>query len=191
VSAHGGGFRVAIPSAWNQVSGHSLDSELKTRGVYAPGVWKVAYEPGPHQPSAAEFLSFTSSRPFVFAEFGKLSSTAHSEMSYTLLRDFFLPVTAAARQSAVTHGLPLTGFRLLRDQILQLGQGSLGIRETYDYTHVGQRDTFDMDAVANGGHTAVFVLLIHCRTACYGNYQAVIEHVMSSVTVSGSARGGG
>jgi hypothetical protein len=49
----------------------------------------------------------------------------------------------------------------------------------------GQSDTFDMDAVTNRGHTIAFLLLIHCTTTCYGKYQSEIEHVMSSLTVSG------
>jgi hypothetical protein len=40
-----------------------------------------------------------------------------------------------------------------------------------------------MDAVTNGDHTVIFLLLVHCTTTCYSKYQTEIEHVMSSVTV--------
>ena len=33
-------------------------------------------------------------------------------------------------------------------------------------------------------HGVVFILVVHCTTACYGKYQTEITHVMSSVTAS-------
>ena len=51
---------------------------------------------------------------------------------------------------------------------------------------VGRVDTFDEDILTNAGHTLIFLLVVHCTTICYGNYQAQIEHLLSSVTVSGS-----
>jgi len=188
VSSPGGDFRIAIPSAWHQVSGTSLDSELRARGIYLPGLWKVAYEPRP-QASAADLLSFSISRPFVFAEFGRFSSAVQGEMSFEMLRDAFLPINPAMPQSAVRRSFTLTGFRMIRSEILRLGHGTKGVRETYDYSRAGWPDTFDMDAVTNGGSTVMFILLIHCSTACYDNYRAVIERVMSSVTVDGSGPG--
>jgi hypothetical protein len=103
-------------------------------------------------------------------------------MSDGELRDFFLPVTAAARRKAAGQGFPLTGFRLIRDQVLTLGHGVHGVRETYVYTYTGHTDTFDVDAVTNAAHDAIFLVVVHCTTACYGTYRTEIESSMASVS---------
>jgi hypothetical protein len=41
-----------------------------------------------------------------------------------------------------------------------------------------------MDALTDAGHTVVFILVVHCTTACYSKYQSEITRVMSSVTIS-------
>jgi hypothetical protein len=109
-------------------------------------------------------------------------------MSDGFLRDFFLPVTSARRQQVATEGFPLTGFRQLRDQMLRASRGVHGVRETYDYTDVGQADTSDMDALTTADGSSVFLLIVHCTTRCYGNNRAEITYVMSSVTVSAPAQ---
>ena len=106
-------------------------------------------------PKAADFLSFGTTQPFVFADYGTLNATTSRQLSDQTLRDFFLPVTTAGRRDAVSKGFPLTGFRQLRDQVLTLDRGVHGVRETFDYTDN--------------------------RT---GNHQAEITRVMSSVTAS-------
>jgi len=109
-------------------------------------------------------------------------------MSDDELRDILFPVTLTARQNAYNQGYPLTPSRRGRDQLLTLGHGVHGVRETFDYTYHQQADTWDMDALTNAAHTVVFLLLVHCTTACYGRYQADITHLLSSVTTSGLAR---
>jgi hypothetical protein len=107
-------------------------------------------------------------------------------MSYDVLRNFLLPVTAAARQNAARQGITIIGFRLIRDRILRLGHGAQAVRETFDYTDAaGESDTFDMEVVTDPGHTVVLFLFIHCTTTCYSKNQAEIEHVLSSLTVYG------
>lgn len=122
VSDSGANVHFKIPRGWDQISGPALASELRAETGGSGGSWTVAYEAN-HKPTAADFLSFGPTRPFLFAEFGTLTSTASREMSYRTLRDFFLPVTSTGRQNAVAQGFPLTGFRQIRDQMLTLGQG--------------------------------------------------------------------
>jgi hypothetical protein len=149
----------------------------------ARGGWDVAYEAGSH-PRSTDFLSFGIAQPFVFAEYGTLNATTSRELTDQTLRDFFLPVTSTARQNAVSQGFPLTGFRQLRDQVLTLDRGVHGVRETFDYTDNRQADTWDEDALTDASHTIVFLIVVHCTTACYGKYQPDITHLMSSVTAS-------
>ena len=170
-----------IPLGWNQVSGPALARELQEETGGSGGASTYAFEPGPG-PLAGDFLSFGITRPFMFVEYGRLNSAARRQMSDGLLRDFFLPVTAAARQKAAGQGFPLAGFRLIRDQVLTLGQGVHGVRDTYDYTGPGHTDTFDVDAVTNAAHDVIFLVVVHCTTACYGKYRTEIEASMSSVS---------
>jgi hypothetical protein len=100
------------------------------------------------------------------------------------LRDSFLPVTSTARQELSEENSPFTDFKQIRDQVLTLGQGVHGVRETYDYTYNGgASDTFDEVALTNADQTAVYLLVLHCTTSCYSNDQTQINDVMSSFTV--------
>jgi hypothetical protein len=172
-----------VPYAWHKISDSSLSSELKSATGGAGGGWTVAYEAG-HQPKAGDFLSFATAHPFVFAEVGQLNSTASNELSYDTLRDFFLPVTATARQNAASQGFPLTGFKQIRDQMLSPGQGVHGVRETFEYTFTGNvTDTFDEVALTNADQTVVYLLVLHCTTKCYSSDQTEINDVMSSFTI--------
>jgi hypothetical protein len=183
VSDPAGRVHFTVPGGWRQIGAAALAAELKTATPGSGTGWMVAYDAVPHS-KAADFLSFGIAQPFVFAEYGALNATTSRELSDQTLRDFFFPVTSAARQNAANEGFPLTGFRQLRDQVLTLGQGVHGVRETYDYTDNGQADTWDMDALTDAGHTVVFLIVLHCTTACYGKYQPNITHLMSSVTTT-------
>jgi hypothetical protein len=183
VSDPAGHVHFTVPSGWQRIGAAALTAELKTATSSSAGGWMVAYEAGPH-PKATDFLSFGIAQPFVFAEYGTLNATASRELSDQALRDFFLPVTSTARQNAVNSGFPLTSFRQLRDQVLTLSQGAPGVRETFDYTYTRQVDTWDEDALTDAGHTIVFLLVVHCTTACYSKYQSEITHLMSSVNAS-------
>jgi hypothetical protein len=172
-----------VPFGWHKISDASLSNELKAAN--SGGGWTTAYEAG-HKPKATDFLSFGTAQPFVFAEVGQLNSTASGQMSDDSLRDFFFPVTPAARQSAQAQGFPLTGFRQLRDQTLKLSQGVHGVRETFDYAYRGTSDTFDVVALTNAKQTVVYLLVAHCTTACYSNDKSEINDVMSSFTIRSS-----
>ena len=171
-----------VQNGWHKIGDAALNSELQAVAGGSGGGWTVAYEAG-RKPTAGDFLSFGTSEPFVFAEVGQLSSTASSELSYDTLRDFFLPVTSTARQNAAAQGFPLTDFQQIRDQVLMLGQGVHGVRETFDYTYNGVADTFDQVALTNADQTELYLLVLHCTTACYSHDQTEINDVMSSFTV--------
>jgi hypothetical protein len=175
-----------VPNGWHKISDSSLSNELKTATGGSGGTWTVAYEAG-HKPEAGDFLSFLTPQPFVFAEVGQLNSTASNSLSYDTLRDFFLPVTASARQNASAQGFPLTGFKQIRDQTLTLSQGVHGVRETFNYTYTGGiTDTFDEVALTNADQTVVYLLVLHCTSSCYSSDQTEINDVMSSFTIRSS-----
>jgi hypothetical protein len=168
-----------VPYGWHKIS----DSSLKAATGSSGAGWMVAYDAG-GKPSASDFLSFGATHPFVFAETGTLSSSASNQLSYDALRDIFLPVTSTARTSLSQQGYPLTGFQQIRDQVLTLGQGVHGVRETFDYTYAGGiADTFDEIALTNADQTVVYLLVLHCTKSCYSSDQTQINDVMSSFTI--------
>jgi len=175
-----------VPNGWHKISDSSLSNELRSATGGSGGAWTVAYEAG-HKPKAGDFLSFGTADPFVFAEVGQLNQTASNSLSYDSLRDFFLPVTASARQNASAQGFPLTGFKQIRDQMLTLSQGVHGVRETFNYSFTGGiTDTFDEVALTNADQTVVYLLVLHCTSSCYSGDQTEINDVMSSFTIRSS-----
>jgi hypothetical protein len=106
VSDPTGQVHFTVPSGWRPISASALAATLKTETGGSGGGWNVAYEAGSH-PRAADFLSFGTAQPFVFVEYGTLNATASRELSDQKLRDFFLPITATARQNAVSQGYRL------------------------------------------------------------------------------------
>jgi hypothetical protein len=170
-----------VPYGWHKINDASLEKELNTSS--SSGAWSVAYDAGT-APSATHVFSSQISQPFVFAVVGQLSSTESNQISYNGLRDFLLPVTSAARQSASQGGFPLTGFQLLRNSLLVPGQGVHGVRVTFDYTYPdGSVDTFDQVAFLNADATKVYVLMTHCQDTCYAKFRTQIDTVMTSFTV--------
>jgi hypothetical protein len=174
-----------VPYAWHKISDSSLASILKQETGSSGGGWSVAYEGG-RSPTAKDFLDFDTTQPFVFAEVGQLSSDASSQLSYDTLRDFFLPVTSTTRQEVASEGFPFTDFQQIRDQVLTLAQGVHGVRETFNYTDAGRADTFDEIALTNADQTVVYLLVLHCTTACYSQDQTQINDVMTSFTIRSS-----
>ena len=106
-------------------------------------------------------------------------------MSYNELRDFFLPVTAAAGPAAAKSGLPADRIPAARrHQLIKPGPGVHGVRVTFDYTYPdGSTNTFDQVALTNADNTEVYLLLVHCLATCYSKHHKQIDTVMSSFTV--------
>ncbi len=174
-----------VPNGWHKINDSSLANVLKQETGSSGGGWSVAYEGG-RSPTAKDFLDFGNTQPFVFAEVGALSSASSSELSYDSLRDFFLPVTSNYRQEVAAEGFPFTDFQQIRDQVLTLAQGVHGVRETFNYTDAGRADTFDEIALTNADQTVVYLLVLHCTTACYSQDQTQINDVMASFTIRSS-----
>src|SRR5260370_17446552 len=105
------------------------------------GGWTVAYDAGTN-PTAGDFLSFGTAKPFVFAEVIPLTLTASNALSYDMLRDIFLPVTNSARQNASAQGFLFTDFKWIRDQALTFRQGGHRPRATADDTNAAPTPTF-------------------------------------------------
>jgi hypothetical protein len=172
-----------VPSQWHQITQKDLDSALKAAGGSSTGIWSTAFD-ADTSPHGSNFLAPSIGKPFVFSEVGTLSPDASNQLSYNMLRDFLLPVTADARQQVAASGFPLTDFKQLRDQTINGKAGVHGVRETFQYTFPGGiADTFDEDVLTNANQTVVYFLMTHCTASCYSQNQNNIDTVMSSFTV--------
>jgi hypothetical protein len=173
-----------VPTQWHPIAQKDINSALKAAGAAIPGAWLSAFDAGTI-PSGSNFLAPTITKPFVFSEVvSPVPSAFSDELSYNVLRDFMLPVTANMRQQDAASGFPLTNFTPLRDQTISGKQGVHGVRETFQYTFPGGVvDTFDEAALTNADQTVVYFLMIHCTDSCYSQNQNNINTVMSSFTV--------
>jgi hypothetical protein len=176
-----------VPFGWHRISDVSLAAQFKTPGSVlgqAAGTWDIAFDAA-DAPAAVHLFSPTATRPFAFAFVAPLSPTATNALSYNGLRDVLLPVTPAARtQAAQGSSFPLTHFKLLRDTVLNPGQGVHGVWDTFDYTYPGGiTDTFDQVAFTNSQSTQLYVLMVHCIATCYSTNRDQLDTIMSSFTV--------
>lgn len=174
-----------VPYGWQKVDDSALSAAITggRSSSVSPGLWSIGYDAAA-VPNAKHVLSPAVTQPFVLALVVPLSASARAGVTDNRLADFFLPVTPAARQSASLQGFPLTGFRLLRDNVLSPGQGIHGVRVTFDYRYPdGHLDTFDQVALTNPGKTNVYFLLVHCVATCYSQHRSEINTVVSSFTV--------
>jgi hypothetical protein len=175
-----------VPYSWRQISTAALIRAITGGSSSSSSAWTVGFDAS-GSPSAQHVLGTVPGEPFVYASVGQLSQSTTDMLSYNVLRDFFLPVTSAARQNATQQGFPLTGFKLLDSAELAPGQGIHGVRETFDYTYPGGRVvTFDQLALTNANDTKVYLLLVHCTASCYSQNKAQISTVMNSFTVRSS-----
>jgi len=171
-----------VPSQWHQISQKDLSAMVAAGGSSSSGVWLTAFD-GNSAPSTNDNSSVSLSQPFLFAQVGQLSSTGSSELSYDAMRDFWLPVTAATRQTDASEGFPGTNFTQLRDETISGKQGVHGVRETFQYTFGGVTDTFDEEVLGNADQTVLNSVQVHCTATCYSDNENNINTVMSSFTV--------
>ena len=175
-----------VPNSWHQIDDSSLSAQLQKGGLTARGgAWVSDYDAA-GVPSAKHAFSATANQPFAQALVAPLSNTASLAMSYNMLRDLILPVTTTARQAAAQRGFPLQGFTIIQQSVIRPGKDVHGIHEVFSYTYPhGPTDTFDQVALTNADSTIVYVLLVHCISACYSKNTSQIDAIMHSFTVGG------
>ena len=175
-----------VPYGWHQISDVSLAAQFKALGsaLGKNGSWAIAYDAAP-APAALHLFSPSATKPFVFAFVAPLPPAASRSLSDDGLRDVLLPVTSAGRLAAAQGSVfPLTHFRLLRDTMIEPGRGVHGVSDTFEYTYPGGiTDTFGKVALTNSGKSLLYVLMVHCKAACYSKNRDQIDTIMSSFTV--------
>ena len=175
-----------VPYSWHRISDDSLAAQFKTLGstLGKNGSWDIAYDAAP-APAALHLFSPKATKPFVFAFVVPLNPAASRSLTTNGLRDVLLPVTSAGRLAAGQGSpFPLTHFHLLRDKVLEPGQGVHGVSDTFEYTYPGGiTDTFGKVALTNADKSLLYVLMVHCKAACYSENRDQIDTIMSSFTV--------
>jgi hypothetical protein len=174
-----------VPYGWQQVPQDQLCRIIKLVPAYGTctGAYAVGYEPG-RNPAATDLVDWHNSQPFVFVTVQQVPQAQSGTLTVNTLRDLVLPVTNTGLQSLAQQGYPITNFKALRDSMLTLKQGFVGVRETYQYTYQGGVvDTFDKIVLTNPAESHLYILLVHCTTTCFTQDTTAIDDVMSSFTV--------
>jgi hypothetical protein len=108
VANSGQGTYFKVPYGWHKISDTSLAAELKAVSSGSGARWLAAYEAG-GKPTADDYLAFGTSKPFVFAETGTLSST-ESIVVFAFVVSRFVhtsPIRALIRAPGlIWHALP-------------------------------------------------------------------------------------
>ena len=146
-----------VPSAWAEVDGKPVDD------VFVPStpdsanaraleqlLWSTAFDAS-NEPTADHMISlYPTAEPVVYSLVFHLPAAEQDKVSFDYLRDFFFPVTDAARERFAQAGIPITNFELLNDEILAPSDGLRGVRVIYNYEFPRMAvHTFDLTAYTN------------------------------------------
>lgn len=174
-----------VPYGWQQVPPQQLCRVIKIFPMYGTctGAYAVGYEPS-RAPVATDLVDWHNNQPFVFVTVLPVPQAQSGALTVDNLRDLLLPVTNTGLQTLAQQGYPIANFKGLRDSMLTLKQGFVGVRETYQYTYQGGVvDTFDKIVVTNQAESQYYLLLVHCTKSCFTQDTTAIDDVMSSFTV--------
>ncbi|MFG1922560.1 hypothetical protein [Cryptosporangium sp. NPDC048952] len=183
-----------VPQGWHETATKSLDDALSgtnTDSVAAEmrqqSWWSVAYDAA-ESPAADHLVTVgLTDEPILYARVAPLTEEQQSKVSLDLLRDAFLPVTPTAREAAA-GSLPLTGFELVRSEVLTPSDGLHGVRVIFDYELAnGVLHTFDQTALVNNAGTMLYLLIIRCSTSCYRDRVDELDTIAKSFTVRSDA----
>ena len=172
-----------VPYGWQPVESGQLFTLLHGQAPSATTPWMVGYDAA-RAPNVLHALSSAVQRPFVYATVVPVKATVPGRVPTAALMDFITPVTAPGRALSAQQGVPMPQFRLLHTKLLSPGQGIRGVRVIFRYrSPSGHMDTWDKIVLINSAQTTVYVMLLHCESACYSRYRAQINTVMTSFTV--------
>lgn len=176
-----------VPVSWQPIDETQLTSLIGLDPSVAAedqGLWIQAFDAAA-VPSAAHVFGPDTAEPAVLLVVQDVAQAARGQYSLDRLRDMFQPVSAAARQrTAANPAAPLSGFQLLRDEVLTPGEGLRGVHVTYQYRiGGGPFQVFDQVAYLNDDASKLYAFLARCSTTCYAERREEIDRVVSSFTV--------
>ncbi|GGK67299.1 hypothetical protein Sme01_09700 [Sphaerisporangium melleum] len=181
-----------VPASWRKVDQKALDREVfgdlssATAQARKQLSWTVGYD-GFREPSADHLLGGKGDEPFVFAMVSTLTETQRDAVSLDTLRNTVLPVAVddeTREKLEDTSGYPYKGFELLKDEVLQPGDGVRGVHVVYNLKVLGGPvQTFDQTTYLAADGTRVSVLLIRCSATCYRARAGELDRIAQSFKV--------
>jgi hypothetical protein len=177
-----------VPAGWSEIKQRDLDAfasaDLDDAAAAAlrAQTWTVAFDAG-DKPSIAHVFSPQVKAPVVFARVLRSSSGDSTNVTLDALRDFFLPVTKAARMTARASGSEIPGFRSIVDHVMSREDGLTGVHEVFRYKVSGVMQTFDQTALVTKDASRVYILLVRCTQACYADRHGELATVVRSFIV--------
>jgi hypothetical protein len=183
-----------VPHDWHSADTKMLDDVLSGTNPDSVAAqqreqswWSVLYDASPHPTAEHLVTGEETDEPVVYARVSPLTPEAQNEISLDSLRDLFLPVTDTARQQAAETST-LSGFQLLRDQVLTPSSGLHGVRVTYEYEMDNSvLHTFDQIALVNSDSSKLYELIIRCTSRCYSDRSSELNDIATSFTVRSSS----
>ncbi|MBM2618261.1 hypothetical protein JIG36_22125 [Actinoplanes sp. LDG1-06] len=180
-----------VPHEWHETDTGDVDDTLSgsnpdsaTAQLRRDAWWSVAYDASAVPDATHLLTSGITAQPIVYARVADLSEPQQNAVSLDMLRNAFLPVTAEAREASAGAALGLTGFELVRDEVLTPEGGLHGVRIVYDYELAsGVMHTFDQTALLNTDGSKLYLLIIRCSTSCYRDRSDELDTIATSFTV--------
>jgi hypothetical protein len=177
-----------VPASWSEIKQRELDKfaspglDDAAAAALRAQTWTVAFDAG-DKPSISHVFSTRVKAPVVFARVLRSSDGDSTNVTLDALRDFFLPVTKAARMTARASGSEIPGFRSIVDHVMSREGGLTGVHEVFRYKVSGVMQTFDQTALVTKDASRVYILLVRCTQACYADRHGELATVVRSFIV--------
>jgi hypothetical protein len=177
-----------VPASWSEIKQRELDKfaspglDDAAAAALRAQTWTVAFDAG-DKPSISHVFSTQVKAPVVFARVLRSSDGDSTNVTLDALRDFFLPVTKAARMTARASGSEIPGFRSIVDHVMSREGGLTGVHEVFRYKVSGVMQTFDQTALVTKDASRVYILLVRCTQACYADRHGELATVVRSFIV--------
>lgn len=182
---------VRVPWEWSRLD----EDEVRKLGQSAAeqeqdaetpaGAWNAYFDAAP-KPAPSHVVSRDLAQPVVLLRSGNLPEEIAATLTTDQLRDFFMPVSDAARMrqelAAAATGSPAAKFRLISDTPVQT-RTSLGVHVVFAYADPAGEEVYDQVTVTDKKRTRWHVLFVHCSTACYQARKSEIQTITGSFTV--------
>lgn len=179
-----------VPHGWREIATESLDHDItgvNPDSAAATAVkqlwWSVAYDAA-EDPTPDHLLTTgVTDEPIVYARVATLTESQQNMVSLDALRNVLLPVTDEAREAAAAT-MPLSGFELLRDEVIEPENGLHGVRVVFDYELAfGVLHTFDQTVLVNNDGSKLYLMIIRCTSSCYRERSGELDTIATSFTV--------
>jgi len=185
-----------VPSGWSEADVKPVDDyfawslfnvepDSATRGQVDQIMWSAVYDSDEDPTGHHMVTSYPTSAPVAYSFVLHMPEPLRGPVSLDYLRNIFLPVTESVRAAYDQAGdSGLTGFELLKDEVLTPADGIRGVRVVYNYRlSSGVVHTLDLTAHANNDSSVIYLLLIRCTAACYQERADELNEIATSFTV--------